>query len=190
MKLIGLSGEISCGKTTLCKILEKYNYQEYMLSKPLKDIAVILNFNQEQVFGNQEQKLQVNEFWGISSRQFLQVFGTEVCRDTLPNLLPNMKLNNKSIWLRLFEKYYNDNSDKNIVVSDIRYSDEAKVISDLGGILIRINRNKTNKVEQNINIHNHKSEQSFNEINYDFVIDNNGTIEELEENIKNIILKK
>jgi hypothetical protein len=101
-----------------------------------------------------------------------------------------MKLNNKSIWLRLFEKYYNDNSDKNIVVSDIRYSDEAKVISDLGGILIRINRNKTNKVEQNINIHNHKSEQSFNEINYDFVIDNNGTIEELEENIKNIILKK
>jgi hypothetical protein len=111
-----------------------------MFAKPLKDIAVILGFEQHQVFGTQEQKLETNKFWGISGRKFLQVFGSEVCRDFVPKALPDMDFNHKTMWVRLFEKYYSDNKDKPIVVSDVRFEDESDTIRSLGGYVIRVER--------------------------------------------------
>ncbi len=145
--LIGINGEIGCGKSTACAYLnESYGFTEYMFAKPLKDIAVILGFEQHQVFGTQEQKLETNKFWGISGRKFLQVFGSEVCRDFVPKALPDMDFNHKTMWVRLFEKYYSDNKDKPVVVSDVRFEDESNTIRSLGGYVIRVERDVVGKL--------------------------------------------
>ena len=140
--LIGITGKIGSGKSTACAYLtDNHSFVEYMFAKPLKDIAVILGFESNKVFGTQEEKLQINDFWGISAREFLQVFGTEICRDFLPKALPNMQFNNSTLWVRLFEKFYLNNRDKNIIISDVRFQDEVDIIKKYGGIIVKIERN-------------------------------------------------
>lgn len=177
--LIGISGEIGCGKSTAVNYLVAvYGFTEYMFAKPLKDVAEILGFEHHQVYGTQEQKLEINEFWGISGREFLQKFGSEVCRDYVPKVLPNMKLNNCTLWVRLFEKFYLSNTSQFIAVSDVRFEDESKKIKELGGIVIRINRPKKSD-KSNAEHQTHKSEQQADKINPDIVIENDATLYDL-----------
>ncbi len=143
--LLGINGEIGCGKSTVVEYIStKYGFMEYMFAQPLKEVAVCLGFEPHQVFGTQEQKLQVNEFWGISGRQFLQVFGSEVCRDYAPKVLPQMKFNGVTMWVRLFEKFRNAHLDRNIAVSDVRFQDESQTIKKYGGIVVRLVRTGVN----------------------------------------------
>lgn len=142
--LLGITGKIGSGKSTVTEYLKsRYNMLEYMFAGPLKKIAIALGFEEQQIYGTQEQKLEVNKFWGISGRKFLQVFGSEVCRDYLPKVLPDMNLNNSTLWVRLFEKFYEDMllaKKKSIVCSDVRFEDESNSIKARGGIVIGIER--------------------------------------------------
>jgi hypothetical protein len=142
--LLGITGKIGSGKSTVTEYLKsRYNMLEYMFAGPLKKIAIALGFEEHQAYGTQEQKLEVNKFWGISGRKFLQVFGSEVCRDYLPKVLPDMNLNNSTLWVRLFEKFYEDMllaKKKSIVCSDVRFEDESNSIKERGGIVIGIER--------------------------------------------------
>lgn len=142
--LLGITGKIGSGKSTVTEYLKsRYNMLEYMFAGPLKKIAIALGFEEHQTYGTQEQKLEVNKFWGISGRKFLQVFGSEVCRDYLPKVLPDMNLNNSTLWVRLFEKFYEDMllaKKKSIVCSDVRFEDESNSIKARGGIVIGIER--------------------------------------------------
>ena len=173
--LLGINGEIGCGKSTAVDyIAKKYGFREYMFAKPLKDIAVTLGFEHNQVFGTQEQKLEINKFWGISGRQFLQVFGSEVCRDYMPKVLPNMQLNGVTLWARLFEKYMIENPNCNIAVSDVRFIDECNIIRKHGGLVIRIERPGQSN---NSGIHTHQSETQ--KITPNVVVYNNGSLADL-----------
>jgi hypothetical protein len=179
--LIGINGEIGCGKSTACEFLQKqYGFTEYMFAKPLKDIAVILGFEPSQVFGTQEQKLEVNQFWGVSGRKFLQIFGSEVCRDFVPTVL-NMNFNGNTMWVRLFEKYYANNANKSIVVSDLRFEDESNAIKKLDGYVIRIERDCHKSTEL------HKSELQADKIKPHVIIKNNGSLLSFQFNLIKVI---
>ena len=121
-KIIGIVGEIGSGKSTVAIYFKHHGYNEYTLATPIKKIAVALGFKPEQVYGNQIDKSQLNDVWNISGREFCQKFGTEVCREYLPTVLPTMK----DMWIRLLEKELEKN--ENIVVSDIRFKNEADVV--------------------------------------------------------------
>lgn len=171
--LIGISGMIGSGKSTIAEYLvSKYEFVEYMIAKPLKEIGLIFGFEHHQMFGTQQQKLEINEFLGISGRQFLQVFGTEVCRKYIPKVLPATKFDEISIWIRLFEKYYKNCVYKNTIVSDIRFVDESESIRKLGGIIIKIKRN-------DLTGDSHQSEKNFDLIEHDYIIHNYGSMDEL-----------
>lgn len=172
--LIGIVGNIGTGKTTVANYLvTKRGFTEITFSTPLKQIAEIFGFEKSQLYGTQEEKLEINKLWGISGREFMQKFGTEICREQFPRIL-----NIEKVWIKLFEKAYEESKSNNIVVSDVRFEDEADSIKRKGGILVRINR----KTKHNIN---HKSElQNFK---IDFVIENNTTIINLYRKINSII---
>lgn len=72
----------------------------------------------------------------------------------------------------------------NWVISDVRFPNEAEAIKNKNGILIRLNRN--------IRLESiHESETALNNYDdWDYVIDNNGTIEDLIEKIKQILIKE
>ncbi len=181
--LLGFTGKIGCGKSTaaeyLCNV-HNMNFIEYSFAKPLKEIACLMGFKRNEVFGTQADKLKINDFWGISGRTFLQKFGSEVCRDYLPKVLSDMKFNNKTLWIRLFEQYYEEYKNSNIIVSDVRFEDECSAIRSLGGYIIRIERNNHDSSNEiNDTVIKHKSETQMDNIKPQFIIRNNGSLDEL-----------
>ena len=168
--IIGFTGKIGSGKTTASEYLKKYDFVEYSMASPLKKIGEIFHFTSSQLYGTQEQKLQINEHWGISAREFLQKFGTDVCRVLLPQTIPNMKLS-PSVWIRLFEIERAKNPKTHYVVSDVRFLDEAECIQKMGGVIIRLTRGEEKEGDE----HKHASELEQEQIKTNYCIVNNSS---------------
>ena len=182
--LIGICGNIGTGKTTVANYLvEKYGFIEYSFSSPLKKIGEIFGFTKEELYGTQLQKSTPNKILGISSREFLQKFGTEFGREMFSNLFPNFNIE-YGLWIDIFKRQYDPS--KNVVVSDIRFKNEEECIRRLGGIIIRTHRTIRPFLAESL----HASEQEIVLLKYDYFIDNDLlTKEEAQEKI-DIILKK
>ena len=177
LTLIALTGSIASGKSTVSDYLENiYGFTEYAFAKPLKEIGLAMGFEQHQLYGTQAQKLEINEYWNISAREFLQKFGTDICRNLLHHVLPSMEFGeSKSPWVRLFEIYIDKLTKEYpngcIVVSDLRFLDEAVAIKKLGGYIVRIER--TSNVADT-ELYKHSSETEMSQIKADFTIYNTG----------------
>jgi hypothetical protein len=66
-----------------------------------------------------------------------------------------------------------------IFVPDVRFDNEASLIQELGGVIVKINRDS----EQG---DGHASEAGISGRLVDYVIDNNGTLEDLEQQAKEL----
>ena len=166
--LIGLMGCIGAGKTTAAEILScNFGLTEYAMADPIKRIAMVLGFTRSEVYGTQDEKRAPSMRWGVSARSFLQRFGTDVCGTYLPTLLPELA----NVWIRLFEHFLADHPA--VVVSDVRFLDEAEMIRRHGGILIHI-------VRELETIDTHRSETEQGHITAEYTLLNNGTLSDLE----------
>lgn len=165
--LIGIVGLLGSGKTTLANYLvERYAYQEYSFSSPIKSIAMIFGFTYEQLYGTQAQKSAIHPELGVSAREFLQKFGTEIGREYLPTLMPTFCIK-RGLWIDMFLRNYDKTIDT--VVSDVRFVNEAKAIKELGGVLIYAKRDH----HRSFDVESfHLSEQEIAQIECDFTIDN------------------
>lgn len=186
MNLLLLVGEIGSGKSTLANILTKYGYYEETFASPIKQFAINIGFDIDDIYGNQVQKNKVNDFWQISGRQFMQLFGTDLCRELLPSKIP-MQLNGRNLWVRIMEKKISSYKEKNklLVISDGRFKDEIKLVKEYNGKIIRIIR-PDNPYRLNEFNNKHLSEIDIIEEPADYSIINNG-IESMEEQILKII---
>jgi len=111
----------------------------------------------------------------LTPRLILQLLGTECGRQILhPNL-----------WVIASFREYDCENDK-WLFSDCRFPNELKAIKERGGISIRLNRKK----EIVSNIVEHESERALDNATFDYEINNNGTIEELIEQIREILIKE
>jgi len=188
MSIIGITGKIGSGKSTVGYLLSKKGYDIYNFADPIKKIGLIFGFSEEQMYGTQKDKMAVHPYWKISARQFMQKIGTELFRDKLSTILPEMNIRD-TIWIELFRQKYQKNPGK-YVIADLRFVDEAKMIKQMGGVIIRINRINTSlSVSQGeVHQHQHTSEKEIDDIKPDYVIDNNNNIKTLEIKLDNIIM--
>jgi len=83
----------------------------------------------------------------------------------------------------------------NWLVTDVRFPDEVKAIEDRGGVVIRVNRPDEPLIEDGTTIYyppfddvEHPSETALDDYEFDYVINNNGTIEDLVEKVKQLDL--
>lgn len=107
-------------------------------------------------------------------RQLLQKFGTEVGRNISPNLWVDVLMND-------YIKAKSDGYEEDWIVTDVRFENEANAIRENGGILIRLNRN-TGFNDQ------HSSETALDDYkNFDLIIDNDGTLDELIDKVYNFM---
>lgn len=85
----------------------------------------------------------------------------------------------------------------NWIITDMRFPNELKAVKDKGGITIRVNREykygdlshipiTVNKVLNR----EHPSETALDNAEFDYIINNNGTVEDLIEKVKQILIKE
>ena len=159
--LIGLSGKAGSGKDTAGKFLcDRYKCLHYYFAKPLKEGAKIMFALTDEQIKNKEQ---VIEPWGMSPRKLYQRLGTEVGRGIDVN-----------IWVKNAEMFVRQNAGFTVVITDVRFSNEAFWIHNRGGVVINIVREQ-NDIKEN----KHSSEDGLKPDDIDLTIYNNGTIEEL-----------
>lgn len=177
--IIGLTGKKNSGKSTIAEYLHStLSYEEYAFANPLKcGLIEIFGIKPESVYGTETQKNEIDPFWNISGRELAQVVGSELFRDYLPTLLPQLQ----NIWIRRMEKTLMLSLCKFILISDIRYPDEAEFVKSKNGILIRIERGETEQNDQ------HQSENQ--NILADYIVENNSTIDNLYKKIDSIMLE-
>lgn len=131
----------------------------------------------------------------MTVREFLQKLGTDGLREGL----------HQNVWVNaLFADYKRPYKDKyypegvgdlpNWIITDVRFPNEAQAIKDRGGIVVRISRRASIDDEMiwGTNPLRHPSETSLDDWEFDYKINNSGTLEELLEetrfllnNIKN-----
>jgi hypothetical protein len=104
-------------------------------------------------------------------RRLLQRLGTEAGRDIL----------GENIWV---DTAFSRAAGGRLVVTDVRFPNEAQGIRDRGGLVIRIERPGVGPRND------HPSETSLIGYAFDHVIDNSGSIEDLHESMRALCLKE
>jgi len=128
----------------------------------------------------------------LTPRKLLQLLGTECGREILhPNIWVNaLFADYKSTGGKMIggnRKYIiNREFYPNWIITDMRFPNELKAIKDRGGITIRVNRSTYSNGNDG---KNHPSETALDNAEFDYVIDNNGTIEELIDKVNSIYKK-
>jgi len=180
--IIGLLGNKNVGKDTLADYLVSYKkFQKYAFADSLKEcLHSLFGFNQEQLNGSLKET--IDEVWNITPREVLQFFGTEIMQLKIQELLPNI---NKNFFVKRFQQFLNNNKNKNIVISDVRFQHEINFIKEQGGIIIKINRDNSSKT-----FLNHVSESKIDYLSgVDFTIINNESVDNYFKKIDDIIVK-
>lgn len=163
--LIGLIGNISSGKSTCAKVFQDHGFEEKTFATPLKDaIKALFGFSDEQLYGS-EKEVSDPRWFNITPRQVMQFVGTDLLREQMSKLIPELGNNIFMHKLKLDIR----ESDKNIIVSDIRFQNERDFIKSMGGIIIKIERS-------GLGVQSHSSEQ-LDDLQYDYKIENNGSLE-------------
>ena len=188
VKLIGIHGKAGAGKDTIANFLiDTYkNYYLQPLAEPLKQVAAIAFGIPEDHFHGRDLKEIKNEYWDKSPREIAQFIGTEMFR-TLYG--PDFWL--RRALLRLNNQYIPEDEGEyqegdTVIISDIRFQNEAEFIWNNKGIIIHVNRPGLSGV----GIQNHASEQgiNFNVGGETYEVINDSTIPELHRKVANIII--
>ena len=137
--IVGITGYAGSGKDTAADYLvSKYGYERRGLADPIRQALYALN---PQVAVGQTLRVVVDWIgWDGAKRQFpevrrlLQVFGTEVGRETFGS----------EFWLNLFDDWLYERSptyQRNVVVPDVRFKNEAEFLkTNYGAKLLHITR--------------------------------------------------
>jgi len=176
IKLIGLVGHKQSGKDTcwsiICKLsacyLTKCPCYKFAFADGVKhEVAAKLGTTVDYIESHKNDPLV---------RHILQYYGTEIVREQ-----------NNNYWIDLLaqqiEKYKSLNgSCANVVVTDVRFLNEAAYIKSNGGLLFRIRRQVADQV-----LDLHQSEWEVDSIACDNFIDNNMSFLRLECEVKDVL---
>lgn len=169
-RIIGIVGKKGSGKDTAGEyLIEKYGYVRFAFGDKVKEVAkVLFNFSNEQLYG--KLKDIIDERYNLKPRQVFQRLGTEFGQYDIHKLFPeiNNKIKLRSFWTNAFKDFCQKNPDKNIVITDVRFRHEYKVIQEYGGEFIKIKRDGLSP-----DTHISENELDNNNISYERILDNN-----------------
>lgn len=167
--IIGIAGKATSGKDTAGKyFIDNYQFLHYYFAKPLKEGAKIMfGLTDEQLLN----KEKVIEPWGRSPRQIYQLLGTEVGRSIDTN-----------VWVKNAQMFIDNSCGRSVVITDVRFSNEALWIREQGGVVVYIERD-----QPTIEEFGHSSENGLVDDDIDVYIDNDGTIEDLHNSLSDLL---
>ena len=164
MKLIGLTGQARAGKDSFAAALVDAGWQTVSFAAPIKRALTALGWERSQLYG--DEKELVSPLWGVSGRRAMQTLGTEWGRNTI----------HPELWLRLaahdIASHIRDGS--NVVVTDVRFNDEALLIHLFGGTCVKVERDTSL-----YNVQYHLSEAGISPSLVHTTVQNDSTLEAL-----------
>jgi len=169
--LIGLVGKAMAGKSIAASYLEHvHSFQEAAFADPLRAGLKAMLLLKDSDFEQDRKEIPV-DWIGQSPRQLLQSLGTEWGRNLVHRHIWVIAMAQK---LRPVLRIGND-----VVISDVRFVDEAEMVHRLGGQIWRIVRPGAETTAHS----DHPSEQEHARIVEDVTLINDGTQEQLFESI-------
>jgi len=208
--IIGVCGFIGSGKDTVADYLVNFHeFRRESFANTLKDaVAQVFGWDRTMLEGRtreaREWREQVDVWWSerldmpnLTPRLMLQLWGTEVCRKGFHN----------DIWIASLENKLRTSKD-NVVISDCRFPNEISSIRQAGGKIVWVKRGELpewydaavsmnrgdvgnmtwmmskTKIEQ---IGIHASETAWVGTQFDAELDNNGSIDDLYQQVKNLV---
>jgi hypothetical protein len=207
--LISITGFIGSGKDTIADYLvAAHGFKRESFAGTLKDaVAQVFGWDRELLEGKTAEgrmwRERVDTWWAnrlnipnLTPRWVLQQWGTEVCRQGFHN----------DIWIASLENKLRKTKE-DIVISDCRFPNEIKMIQNVGGITVRVKRgDEPGWYQEALDVNAgmkrigwaigkdklekagiHPSEYAWIGTDFDIVIENNGSIEELYGEIENLI---
>lgn len=176
--LIGLAGHARAGKDTVARYLAQHlTLITYAFADPFKQaIASMFHLTAAQLDGA-EKELPL-PWLGKSPRELMQLLGTEWGREMV----------HPHVWLLLAEQNLqllaeHDQAMKGVVISDVRLEMEADWVRSNGGVIFHISRPGVSPVSD------HPTEAGVRRYSSDYVIENNGTLEELYDQVDSAITR-
>ena len=202
--IIGICGFIGSGKDTVADYLVNFHeFRRESFANTLKDaVAAVFGWDRTMLEGRtkeaREWREQVDPWWAerlamptLTPRWVLQYWGTEVCRRAFHD----------DIWIASLENKLRTSKD-NVVISDCRFPNEIQSIRDAGGKIVWVQRGELpdwydTAIEANLG-HNyavqdlkmrkiHASETAWVGTDFDTIIDNNRSIDDLYQQAKLIV---
>ena len=167
--ILGISGKAGSGKDTIANIIKELHSGTVILhfGDALKDI-VSRAFNiVRETLDSQEGKKEIYPYLGITNREILQRVGT-LFRE---NFFENIWINNVMNQI--------DNPNGIYIIPDVRYPEELKAIQSIGGVIIRVERPGINKMT-------HHSETALDNYPFEYIVNNDRTINDLSNKIKDL----
>lgn len=168
--IIGIMGKKRSGKDTLAEMLvEDWDFEQFSFAEPMREFARdVFGWDDDWINNHKEE---VDPYWGISYRQFMQNIGTEYFQYDLGKAFPKFKaLTGRSIWVKRFIQHTIKHPETNFVISDVRFQHEADEIKKANGILLRVNRTNLEVDKKDL----HASEIEADSIEADYGITNRG----------------
>ena len=201
--IIGICGFIGSGKDTAADYLVNVHvFCRESFANSLKDaVAQVFGWDRVLLEGrtiqSREWREQQDDWWtnrlgiAITPRWVLQHWGTEVCRQAFHD----------DIWIASLENKLRNSKD-NIVISDCRFPNEVKSIKNAGGIIvcvergirphwydiaIQANKGSTSAISWLEKENIHASETAWIGTEFDAIVDNNSTTDNLFSQINNLV---
>jgi hypothetical protein len=203
--IIGICGFIGSGKDTVADFLVNFHeFRRESFASTLKDsVAAVFGWDRTLLEGRtaeaREWREQVDPWWAarlnmptLTPRWVLQYWGTEVCRRSFHD----------DIWIASLENKLRNSKD-NIVISDCRFPNEIEAIKKANGVIVWVQRGAlpewyddavSANLGNNIGINAmklrkiHASEWAWLGSEFDHVIDNNGTIDDLFKQAQSLVI--
>ena len=216
--ILGISGRIGSGKDTVGNIIQMLaltndptvNWEIKKYAGKLKEIASILTgATLEQLEDQDFKKREMGPEWGITYRELLQKVGTEAMRNVI----------HENVWVNALMADYNNGAsieikdvnatfmgakiesvkvkqeESNWIITDMRFPNEMDAVKAKGGITIRVNRPYSTTGGNGIpatfsQTQFHPSETALDNHEFDYVIDNNGSISDLIDKVRTILTQE
>ncbi len=177
LKLIGVHGKARSGKDEIARVLvEEHGFIRTAFADPMKAAAAIAFGWPPELAFSDEIKSHKSDLWGLTGREIFQKFGTEAMRGTFGD----------DFWIKRWAfDYVRLRATHSIVVSDIRTNVEADMVRQLGGLILHLER-KGAGLRGLEALHSSEAGIRFNS-KTDLRITNNGTIEELADEVHRIV---
>lgn len=171
-RIVAVSGKARSGKDTVADFLvQQHGYVRKALADPLKAAAkAVFDLTSEQIYG--ADKEQIDPYWEASPRTILQKMGNEMRR-----------VFGETIWIKALEcsiraeqAAIRTRKSLRVVISDIRYKNEADAVKSWGGVVWRIERPGAGLKGENAA---HISETDLDDYPFDTVIKNDSDLDAL-----------